>query len=171
MTNNELAKDIFQSSNIKGTFRLRSGQVSNEYFDKYLFESKPDLLDSIAKEMFKLLTFDVDYIAGLELGGIPIATMLSHCSKIPTLFIRKIPKEYGTCKLIEGGYYENKHVLIVEDIVTSAGAIIEGVKALRQDNAIVKYAFCVIDRESGGKEKLKELGVELKSLYMKSELG
>jgi orotate phosphoribosyltransferase len=167
----ELAQEIYRTASIKGTFRLRSGQISTEYFDKYLFESNPRLLASIATEMMRLIPGKTEYLAGLELGGIPIATMLSHVIKIPTLYIRQKAKEYGTCNLIEGGPVEGKHVLIIEDIVTSAGAIVEGVHHLREAKAIVNCALCVVDRESGGAERLKELQVELKSLFRRSELN
>lgn len=127
-----LAKQIFIKSNIKGHFKLRSGKYSNEYFDKYQFESSPQLLKAIAQEAIKLIPSSIDFIAGLELGGVPLATMISHYSSIPTLFIRKNAKDYGTCKYAEG--------------------------------ADIK------DRETGGREKLSELGLILYSIFTKSEI-
>src|SRR5689334_4791421 len=98
-----LAKRIYAAANIRGHFRLRSGQVSDEYFDKYLFEAQPELLRAIAEQMAALIPSGVDALAGLEMGGIPVATVLSQVAGMPTLFVRKTAKDYGTCKLAEGG--------------------------------------------------------------------
>jgi orotate phosphoribosyltransferase len=170
MNRYKLAKKIFEISNIKGNFKLRSGQYSNEYFDKYLFEANPDILNAIALEALKLLPKGIELLAGLEMGGIPIATMISHHSKIPTLFIRKKAKDYGTCKLVEGGEVNDKNILIIEDVVSTGGAIIDAVNDLRKIGAIVNDVICVIDRESGGKEKLEAVDLNLISIFKKSEL-
>ena len=102
MDKRELAKEIYNVSHLTGNFKLRSGSVSNEYFDKYLFESKTELLKSITEHLLKLIPHDTDILAGLEMGGIPIATSLSLKTDIPVVFVRKKDKDYGTCKLAEG---------------------------------------------------------------------
>ena len=96
MTKAETAKRIFETAHITGTFTLRSGQVSNEYFDKYLFEAQPDLLAAIVTEMRALLPEGTQVLAGLETGGIPLCTILSAQTGIPAAFVRKKAKEYGT---------------------------------------------------------------------------
>jgi orotate phosphoribosyltransferase len=113
-----LAKQIAARSHLHGNFRLRSGQTSDEYFDKYQFEADPRLLDSICNELCRILP-DGEVLAGLELGGIPIATVLSQKTGLPVCFVRKKAKEYGTCRLAEGAAIENRRVIIVEDVVTS----------------------------------------------------
>jgi len=170
MNHQELAKAIFQASNLKGEFRLRSGQISNEYFDKYLFECQPSILMPIAEEMSKMVPVGTDVLAGLEMGGIPVVAMISHVTRIPAAFVRKKQKEYGTCKLAEGAEVHNKRVLVVEDVVTSGGQIIESVKQLRNFGAIITTVLCVIDRESGGKENLEQNGLCLLPLFSMSEL-
>ena len=170
MTKIELAKKIFQVSHIKGEFKLRSGIVSNEYFDKYQFESIPELLNEIAKHLVKMIDFDYDLLAGLEVGGIPIATALGLKTNKPLVFVRKKAKEYGTAKLVEGQDIKNKNLLIVEDVVTSGGQIISSVEDLRKQGAIIKKAICVIDREQGGKEALKKHFIELLPLFTMTEL-
>ena len=99
----ELARNIYTVSHLTGEFTLRSGVVSHEYFDKYRFESDPALLRAIAEAMAEALPQGVDALAGLELGGVPLATMLSQVSGLRALFVRKEAKTYGTCKLAEGG--------------------------------------------------------------------
>jgi orotate phosphoribosyltransferase len=170
ITKDELKKLIYKTANIKGTFTLRSGKVSNEYFDKYLFESNPEILDAIANELKFFIKDKYDFLAGLELGGIPIATALSLKSAIPALFVRKKAKEYGTCKLVEGGEIQGKHLLIVEDVITSGGAVLDAVRELRKLGAIVKNVVCVIDREDTGRENLEKANLNLISLFTKSEL-
>jgi len=167
---NELAKRIYDTAHLTGTFLLRSGATSHEYFDKYLFEADPTLLKPIGEAMTALLPEDFHTLAGLEMGGIPVVTMLSQASGIPALFVRKKAKEYGTCKLAEGGEIEGRRLVIVEDVVTSGGQILLSARDLRDRGAIIDTVVCVIDREAGGKEKLAEAGLELRPLFTMTEL-
>ncbi|HPP40798.1 MAG TPA: orotate phosphoribosyltransferase, partial [Candidatus Kapabacteria bacterium] len=145
MEKKELAKRIYEAAYITGSFVLRSGKISNEYFDKYRFESQPELLASIAQFMSELIPDNIDYLAALEMGGIPIATALSLRTGIPVVFVRKEAKKYGTCKLAEGLDIQNKRLLIVEDVVTSGGQVVISANDLRNLGAIVSSAICVID--------------------------
>jgi len=165
-----LANKINKVSKLSGEFLLRSGQISDIYFDKYRFESDPKLLFEIASEMTSLLPKDTEALAGLEMGGIPIATVLSQITNIPTAFIRKEAKKYGTCNYAEGIALNDKKVVIIEDVVTSGGAIIDAVKKMRKDNIQVDLAICVIDREGSGKELLNKEGIQLVSLFKRSDL-
>jgi orotate phosphoribosyltransferase len=167
----DLARDIFNRSHLTGEFRLRSGVVAHEYFDKYLFESDPVLLRRIGEALAPLVpAHGVDSLAGLETGGIPIATILSQLTGLPTLFVRKEAKTYGTCRLAEGGEVEGRRLFIVEDVVTSGGAILDSVAELRSRGAVVERAVCVIDRESGGAKNLADAGIELQALFTMTEL-
>ncbi|NIA15356.1 MAG: orotate phosphoribosyltransferase [Nitrospiraceae bacterium] len=166
----QLAKRVFDVSNLRGKFLLRSGVMSNEYFDKYLFEGDPAILESIVLAMEDLIPPGADALAGLEMGGIPVATMLSHVTGLPALFIRKEAKEYGTCKLAEGGDIAGKTLVIVEDVVTSGGQIVLSAEELRQRGAAVACALCVIDREAGGRAKLAGHGIELRPVFTMREL-
>ena len=132
MNKNELAGMIYSSSHLEGQFKLRSGQISNEYFDKYLFESEPKLLKGITREMAKLIPAGTEVLAGLEMGGLPIATALSIQTGIPAAFIRKKAKDYGTAKLAEGTGLTGKKVCIIEDVVTTGGQIILSAADLKQ---------------------------------------
>lgn len=157
----EIAKRIYNASHIAGEFLLRSGQISNEYFDKYLFESEPELLMEIAKIMKTLIPKDTDIIAGLEMGGIPVVTALSITSGVKASFVRKKAKEYGTCKLAEGVDVRNKKVCVVEDVVTTGGQIIESVKELRLRGAGIDTVLCVILRDDRAVQILAEEGLNL----------
>jgi orotate phosphoribosyltransferase len=161
----ELARLIYERSHLTGDFRLRSGATSSEYFDKYLFESDPVLLRAIADELARLLPPETDALAGLELGGVPLATMVSQATGLPALFVRKEAKTYGTCRLAEGGDVEGRRLTVIEDVVTSGGQVVASCRELRDRGARVAHALCVIDRQAGGPEALAAIGVELRSLY------
>ncbi|HQV31869.1 MAG TPA: orotate phosphoribosyltransferase [Calditrichia bacterium] len=170
MTRTELAKQIYRVAHLTGEFLLRSGATSHEYFDKYLFEGRPELLMEIARQMEALIPEEVDALAGLEMGGIPVATLLSQVSGLPTLFVRKEAKSYGTCKLAEGGDIAGRRLVIVEDVVTSGGQILSSVKELREMGAEITDVLCVIDREAGGVEKLAAKGLTLHPLLTMSAI-
>lgn len=170
MTRNELARAITNRSHLTGEFLLRSGVVSNEYFDKYLFESDPVLLKAVAEALAALVPEGVDALAGLELGGVPLAVMLGQVTGLPTFFVRKEAKEYGTRRLAEGGEISGKRLLVVEDVITSGGQVVLSTRDLKARGAVVEHAVCVIDREAGGPAALAAEGVELRALFTMSEL-
>jgi len=165
-----LAKRILTKSRITGNFTLRSGLVSDTYFDKYQFESDPVLLRDIASAMATLVPNEIEVLAGLEMGGIPVVTMLSQVTGLACAFVRKQPKEYGTCLYSEGASLLGRKILLIEDVVSSGGAILNSVTMLRADGIEVNQVLCVIDRETGGKENLAAEGVELLSLFKQHEL-
>ena len=165
-----VARRIGSVSQLSGRFTLRSGAVSDTYFDKFLFESDPNLLGDIATLMAKLLPERTDIIAGLEMGGIPVVTVLSQISGIPSAFLRKEPKSYGTCKYAEGPSLEGKNVVLIEDVVSSGGAILDSLARLRADKIEPSCAVCVIDRQTGGKEKLASQGLELRAVFRMDEI-
>lgn len=165
-----LAARLYKQAFLEGEFRLRSGAISRQYLDKYLFESDPAILLEIAEGMVDLLPAEVDALAGLELGGVPVATVLSQLTGIPARFVRKQAKTYGTCRLAEGGEVFGRKLAVVEDVVTTAGQIVESVKQLRELGATVAVAVCVIDREAGGAANLAEVSVELRSLFTINDL-
>lgn len=161
----ELVREIYNTSYLRGQFHLRSGTISNEYFDKYLFESEPHLLKEIANEMSRLIPDDTEVIAGLEMGGIPIVTVLSLITNKKASFVRKKAKEYGTCKIAEGAEVSGKNVCIIEDVVTTGGQIIKSVKELRNQGAIITTVLCVIQRNAEASEILAKENLELKPLF------
>ena len=170
MTKIELAQQIREASYLTGEFRLRSGNISNFYWDKYRFESDPALLTAIAKEMAKLLPSSCDGLAGLELGGIPLATALSLQTGLPCFYVRKEAKPYGTCNLIEGGVKEGSRLGVIEDVITTAGQVCTSIKQIREAGYIVEHVVAVIDRQAGGEEKIKELGCSFAPVFTLTEL-
>lgn len=166
----ELAKQIKESSFLTGEFTLRSGKTSSFYWDKYRFESDPLLLEAVVDELWKLLPLSFEKLAGLEMGGIPLATLLSQKTGKPCVFVRKVAKTYGTCNLVEGGFKPGETAVVVEDVITVAGQVCASVKQMRELGLEVKQVICVIDRQQGGRENLKEIGCSLASVFTLAEL-
>ncbi|MCW2903386.1 MAG: orotate phosphoribosyltransferase [Streptosporangiaceae bacterium] len=170
MDRDALATVIGRLSYLQGSFVLRSGRTASEYFDKYRFESDPVVLGAIAEMASPLIPEDTQVLAGLELGGVPIATALSLSSKLPAVFVRKEAKAYGTRRLAEGMDVAGKRVLVVEDVITSGGQVALSTESLRERGGIVTDVFCVVDREEGGAENLASHGLRLRALFRGAEL-
>ncbi len=165
-----LAARVFTASYLTGSFVLRSGRTADHYFDKYRFESDPALLAEIVEALVHLVPPGIEGLAGLELGGVPLATMLSARTGLPAYFVRKEPKKYGTEKVCEGGDVEGLALLIIEDVVTTAGQMVLSAQDLRAEGAVVEHALCVIDREGGGADVAAAEGIALQALFTMSEL-
>ena len=170
MTHDDLAADIDATCRLTGEFTLRSGQVADTYFDKYLFEAQPALLDRVAAQMVDLLPEDTELLGGLELGGVPIATMVSARTGLPALFVRKKAKEYGTAKLAEGPDVQDRRVTLVEDVITTGGAVRDATRALRDLGATVEVVLCAIDRSPEGTNPLADVGLEVRPVLTKAQL-
>jgi orotate phosphoribosyltransferase len=170
MERKELARAIYDTAHLTGEFLLRSGKISNEYFDKYLFESNPILLTAIAEHLSAILPADIQVLAGLEMGGIPIATALSMKTGLPAAFVRKKAKDYGTRRIAEGAELSGKRVVIVEDVITSGGQVILSASDIRAAGADIIATICVIDREQGGAQALQQAGIPFIPLFTMTEL-
>jgi len=166
----DLARRVGEACRLTGTFTLRSGQVSTTYFDKYLFEADPVLLAAVARAAVPLVPAETEVLAGLELGGVPVATALSLATGLPLAFVRKEAKQYGTAKLAEGAEIDGRRVLIVEDIVTTGGQVVLSARDLQERGALLVAALCVIDR-SGGAHQLGDAELQLLSLFTANDLA
>jgi orotate phosphoribosyltransferase len=170
MNKAELGERIKRVSFLTGRFKLRSGKTSTYYFDKYRFESDPQILCAVIDELEKLLPKSFDKLAGLELGGIPLSTGLSLKTGKKCLYIRKAPKTYGTCNLVEGGFDAKERAVVVEDVITTAGQVCKSIEQMRELGLIVSHAMCVIDRQQGSRENLADIDCSLASVFTEDEL-
>ena len=166
----ELAAVIDSTCRLHGDFTLRSGTTTDEYFDKYRFEGDPRLLRLVAEHMMALLPADTQVLGGLELGGVPIATMMSALTGLPTIFVRKQAKTYGTCRLAEGGGFAGRTVALVEDIITTGGAVRNAAVALRELDTTLHTVVCAVDRTQPGANTLSEIGLTTVSVMTKADL-
>ncbi len=153
-----LAADIDAAARLTGDFVLRSGARATEYFDKYRFEADPLLLRRVAEAMLPLVPADAEVLAGVELGGVPIATAMSLLSGRPAAFVRKEAKTYGTCLAVEGGDLAGKRVVIVEDVISTGGAVRDAKARLDEVGAVTIAVVCAVWR---GPEPAQIAGLDL----------
>jgi orotate phosphoribosyltransferase len=174
LTRDELARRVAERALLHGDFVLRSGKRSSVYLDKYRFETDPALLGPIGAALGELVAASSPTparLAGPELGAVPLAAAAALASGIPFLIVRKATKDYGTQGRIEGVHEAGERVLVIEDVVTTGGALIAAIEALRASALVVEHALCVLDREEGGNEALAALGVTLEPLFRRADLG
>lgn len=161
----DLAARIRARCELTGDFVLRSGTTATRYFDKYLLHSDPALLREIAEALVPLIPEETDVLAGLEMGAIPLVTVVSQVTGLRARFVRKKPKAYGTQRLAEGGDVEGKRLTVLEDVVTTGGQVVDSCTALRVRGADIIAVVCVIDRQAGGREALESRQLTLRSLF------
>jgi orotate phosphoribosyltransferase len=169
----ELGTALRDAAYLEGDFVLRSGRRSRYYLDKYRFETRPDLLGPLGSAIAASVREhepEARRLAGPELGAVALAASASLAGGLPFLIVRSRAKEYGTANRLEGVYEEGDLVCLVEDVVTSGGAAVEAVEALREAGLRVSNAVCVVDREEGGADTLARHGVRLRPIFRASEL-
>jgi orotate phosphoribosyltransferase len=168
-----LAEALVEHAYLEGDFLLRSGKRSRYYLDKYRFETRPELLRPIGERIAATVREhapDATRLAAPELGAVALAAAASLESGLPFLIVRKAAKEYGTANRLEGPYDDGECVCLVEDVVTSGGALLDSVEALRSAGLVVNTAVCVVDREEGGADALARHAVRLRPLFRAGEL-
>jgi orotate phosphoribosyltransferase len=169
----DLGRQLKDVAYLEGDFVLRSGKRSKYYLDTYRFETRPELLQPLGERIAEVVrehASDATRLAGPELGAVALAASASLASGLPFLIVRKAAKDYGTSKRIEGVYEEGECVCVVEDVVTSGGALLESVEALRAAGLVVHTAVCVVDREEGGADALARHAVRLRPLFRAGDL-
>jgi orotate phosphoribosyltransferase len=169
----DLAQALADHALLRGDFVLRSGRRSSYYLDKYLFETRPEVLAPLGEHIAAVVAEhepDAVRIAAPELGAVALAAAASLASGMPFLIVRKEAKDYGTAKRLEGAFEPGERICLVEDVVTSGGAAIDSVKALREAGLECGTAVCVVDREEGGVDALARCAVRLRPLFRASEL-
>jgi orotate phosphoribosyltransferase len=169
----DLGRRLRDAAFLEGDFTLRSGKRSSWYVDKYRFETEPRLLRELGErlaETARSVEPDVVRLGGPALGAVALAASAAMASGLPFIIVRGETKGYGTANRLEGPYEPGEVVCLVEDVVTSGGALCEAVEAVREAGLVVRHAVCVVDREEGGVDALARLGVRLASLYRAGEL-
>jgi len=173
VTHEELGALLVDRALLEGDFVLRSGRRSSWYLDKYRFETEPEILRALGVRLADATQEhepEAVRLAGPALGAVALAASAAMASDLPFIIVRGETKEYGTAKRIEGPFERGELVCLIEDVVTSGGALAEAVSALRDEGLVVRNAVCVVDREEGGSDALARLGVRLRTLFRASEL-
>jgi len=171
MNREELIKRIKETAYLEGDFILRSGKRSKYYLDKYLFETCPDILKALGEEFARYVTDDVTLIAGAELGGVALAAATAMQTGKNFCIIRKGKKGYGTDRLVEGVLTPDDVVLLVEDVATTGGAVLDAARVITEAGATVKKIVCVLDRKQGAEENITQAGYKFESILTKDDLG
>jgi orotate phosphoribosyltransferase len=156
---------------LRGEFTLRSGRRSNYYLDKYRFETQPDVLRELGKLFAEKIPAHIDRIAGAELGAVPLAASAAMASGKPCVFIRNQKKDYGTAKLVEGVLNAGETVVIVEDVMTTGGQVLESCKVLTEMGVKIDRIIGVIDRMEGARENIEKAGYRFEALFTTRDLG
>ncbi|MFP3938244.1 MAG: orotate phosphoribosyltransferase, partial [Phycisphaerae bacterium] len=170
MDKSELASRIKEAAYLEGDFVLRSGKRSKYYLDKYLFETQPDILAELGR-LFAARADDADVIAGAELGGVPLAAAAAIAAGKRFVIIRSGKKEYGTAKQLEGRLDAGNRVLLIEDVATTGGQVLEAAKILTDAGATVTKIVCTIDRMEGARENIESAGYTFEALLTREDLG
>jgi orotate phosphoribosyltransferase len=173
VTVDSLGRRLVEIALLEGEFVLRSGKTSRWYLDKYRFETEPEILRVLGERLAAAAGAaepELDRLAGPALGAVALAASAAMASGLPFIIVRGETKEYGTANRLEGLYVPGETVCLVEDVVTSGGALAEAVAAVRAEGLVVRHAVCVVDREEGGADALARLGVRLHHLYRAGEL-
>lgn len=170
----KLAELIKEAAYLEGEFVLRSGQVSQYYLDKYLFETRHQVLDLLSDRFAEKIAAeysDIDLLAAPELGAVSIAAAVSIKAKKNFVIVRKDKKDYGTSKQIEGAVLGSKKILLLEDILTTGGAAINAAKVLRELELNVVAILGTIDRFQGAQQNIEEAGFKYDCLLTIEDLG
>lgn len=165
-----LADRIAAKGYLRGSFKLRSGKVASFYFDKFALYSDPELLSEIADQFVALIPIGTEILAGPALGGVPLVTAVSLASGLPAVSVRGSRKAYGTERIVEGCSVRAKQVCIVEDVISTGGAVIDAAHALREEGADVENVLCIIYRGEGEPAGLRDVGLSLNSLFTGEEI-
>jgi orotate phosphoribosyltransferase len=171
MNRQQLAQRIAEVSLLRGEFILRSGRKSSYYLDKYRFETQPDVLIELGKLFAAKIGPQVDRIAGAELGAVSLAAAASMASGKPFVIVRNQKKDYGTSKLVEGILNAGETVLIVEDVLTTGGQVLEAAKSLKDAGAKIDRIVAVIDRMEGARQAIESAGYVFDALFTTADLG
>ena len=171
MDRNQLAKQIAETAVLRGSFTLRSGRTSNYYIDKYLFLTDPLILAELGAMIAARLPEGTERLAGAELGGIPLVTAASIATGLPAVYIRNARKEYGTGKQLEGRVEPGEKVVIVEDVATTGGQVIEAAEVIGGQGGDVVAIIAIVDRQEGARESIEGAGYRFDALFTTSDLG
>ncbi len=167
----ELGKKLMEVAYLEGDFVLRSGKRSKYYFDKYLFETRPEVLGPVAEELAKRLPQGTRKLAGPELGAVPLAAAIALKTGLPYVIVRKGAKGYGTSKAVEGQLAAGESVVMIEDVLTTGGAALEAAEALKAMGVKVEKILAVLDREEGAADNFAKVGIPYEALFSKTSLG
>ena len=167
----DLAARVREAALLEGDFVLSSGKRSSFYVDKYLFSTEPALLRDVAQALSETLPPDVDRLAGVELGAVPLVVATALHTGLPYVIVRKAAKEYGGSagRAVEGLVEGGEEVVLLEDVVSTGTQAVKAARKLAGLGVEVVKVVAVLDRRDEPGGKLEEFAFE--SLLKIGELG
>lgn len=166
----EFATFLHQKGIIKfGDFTLASGKKSSYYVDLRLVPSYPHQFRTMIKYLQNNIAESVglnsfDSLVSVPTGGLVIASALAIETVKPLIYVRSKPKDYGTSKSVEGQIHEGMKVVMIDDVATTGGSVVNAIKSLKEANITIEDAYVIVNRMEGADEALEELGVKLHSI-------
>jgi len=166
----EFSTFLMQKEIIKfGDFTLASGKKSSYYVDLRLVPSYPHQFRTMVKKLQNNIAEDIgldsfDSLVSVPTGGLIIASALAIEIVKPLIYVRSKPKDYGTTKSVEGQIRKGMRVVMIDDVATTGGSVVNAIKSLKDANITIEDAYVIVNRMEGADEALKELGVKLHSL-------
>ena len=166
----EFVTFLHQKEVIKfGNFTLASGKNSSYYVDLRLVPSYPHEFRMMIKYLENQITKDIglenfESIVSVPTGGLVIASALAIETVKPLIYVRSKPKDYGTSKSVEGKIHDGMKVVMIDDVATTGGSVVNAIKSLTEVNVPVKDAYVIVDRMEGADKALAELGVKMHSI-------
>lgn len=166
----EFATFLYQNGIIKfGDFTLASGKKSSYYVDLRLVPSYPHQFRTMIKYLQNNIAESIglnsfDSLVSVPTGGLIIASALAIEIVKPLIYVRSKPKEYGTSKSVEGQIHEGMKVVMIDDVATTGGSVVNAIKSLKDANITIEDAYVIVNRMEGADDALKELGVKLHSI-------
>lgn len=153
------------------SYTLADGEQVTEYLDEFLLSADPLLLRDVADHLADLLPTGTQLLAGMALGGVPLAVAVSAVTGLPTVFVRPEPKAYGSGRQVEGVDVTGRRVVLVDDVVRTGRQLICAAEALRRLGASVQTGVCLLDRDLGGSSTLLDSGVDVQALITARSLA
>jgi len=167
----EFATFLYQKGVIKfGDFTLASGKKSSYYVDLRLVPSYPHQFRSMIKYLQNSIIDNTgldhfDSLVSVPTGGLIIASALAIETVKPLIYVRSKPKDYGTSKSVEGQITKGMKVVMIDDVATTGGSVVNAIKSLRESDIVIEDAYVIVNRMEGADEALKELGVKMHSMF------
>ena len=157
-----------------GDYTLASGKKSPYYIDLRQTISSPTTMDWIANSLTRIVlneigTGKIDKILGVPTAGVPFATVVSQKLGIPLIYYRQARKEHGVRKKVEGVLERNDRVLVIDDLITTGESVIETAEVIRDQGGVVNELVVLLDREQGGRQRLRSSRIEPHALFKISD--
>jgi len=166
----EFATFLHEKGALKfGDFTLTSGNKSSYYVDLRIVPSFPHQFRKMIKQLQSNISANIglenfDYLVSVPTSGLVIASALAIETVKPIIYVRNKPKDHGTSKTIEGSFEQGKKALMIDDVATTGGSVINAIKSLKKSGLVISDTFVIINRMEGASQALEAEGIKMHNL-------